>query len=115
MEYSELLATLKDKLNLSKSFDIQCRVIISNGKEAAFFSTAGLIDSELAEELIEHLTRGGENAVFTLPCHDVTVSQDPDVLTDAVLSGRGVILSDGVKGGIIADIKKFPLRVINEP
>ncbi len=115
MEYSELSATLIDKLNLNKSFDIQSRIIVSNGKEVAFFTTAGLIDNELAEELIEHLSRGGENAVFTLPCHDVTVSQDPEVLTDAVLSGRGVILCDGINGGVIADIKKFPLRGIEEP
>ncbi len=115
MEYKELLTTLKNNLNLEKSFDIQCRIIVSNGKETAFFSTAGLIDNELAEELIEHIARGGVNAAFTLPCHDITVSQDPDALTDAVLSGRGVILCDGVKDGVIADIKKFPLRGITEP
>lgn len=115
MEYKDLLFTLKNSLNLEKSFDIQCRTIISNDKEISFFSTAGLIDNELAEELIEHLVRGGVTSLYTLPCHDVMVSQDPDVLTDAVLSGRGVILCDGIKGGVIADIKKFPLRGINEP
>ncbi len=115
MEYKELLTTLNDKLNLEKSFDIQCRTISTESGYISFFSTAGLIDNELAEELIEHLARGGENAVFTLPCHDVTVSQDPEVLIDAVLSGRGVILCDGVNGGVIADIKKFPLRGVTEP
>ncbi len=115
MEYKELLTTLKDKLNLEKSFDIQCRLINVGDREIAFLTTAGLIDNELAEELIEHLALGDVNAVFTLPCHDVTVSQDPEVLTDAVLSGRSVILCDGIKGGVVADIKKFPLRGINEP
>lgn len=115
MEYKELLTTLKNKLNLEKSFDIQCRIISVGEREVAFFTTAGLIDSDLAEELIEHIAHGGFSAVFTLPCHDVTISQDPDALTDAVLSGRGVFLCDGVRGGIVADIKKFPLRGIDEP
>ncbi len=115
MNYSETVSELKKSLNLEKSFDIQCRTVVSNGCEISFFTTAGLIDNELAEELIEHLTRGGVSAVFTLPCHDVTVSQDPEVLTDAVLSGRAVILCDGINGGVVADIKKFPLRGINEP
>lgn len=115
MEYKELLTTLNDKLNIEKSFDIQCRTMTTESCEISFFSTAGLIDGDLAEELIEHLTRGGVNAILTLPCHDVTLSQDPEVLTDAVISGRGVILCDGIKGGVIADIKKFPLRGVTEP
>ena len=115
MEYKELLTSLKNKLNLEKSFDIQCRTIVAAGSKISFFSVAGLIDNDLAEELIEHIAHGGENAIFTLPCHDVTISQDVGDLTDSVLSGRGVILCDKIRGGVVADIKKFPLRGISEP
>ena len=115
MNYSETVAELKKILNLEKSFDIQCRTVVSNGREISFFTTAGLIDNDLAEEIIEHLSRGGENAPYTVPCHDVTVSQDPEALADAVISGRAVILCEGIKGGFVADIKKFPLRGIGEP
>ena len=115
MEYKELFSALKNKLNIDKSFDIQYRTVVSRGREISFFTTAGLIDNALAEELIEHLARRGVDAISTLPCHDVTESQDPELLADAVISGRAVILLEGIRGGYIADIKKFPIRGIDEP
>ncbi len=116
MEYKELNSSLKQSLNLETSFDIQERKIDISGHECAFFSLAGLCNEELAGKILKFLSAGEDTScIYNIPCHDVTASGDIAELTDAVLSGRGVILAEGINEGIIADIKSHPLRGIEEP
>ncbi len=116
MEYKAMLSKLRELLNIEKSFDIQCRTVYMNGAECAFFSTAGLTDGELAEKLLDFLISSpSPKNIYNIPCHDVTKSSDIAELSDAVLSGKAVILADGVPDGVIADIKSHPLRGIDEP
>jgi len=117
MEYKETVEALKIRLNCEASFDLQCRVIgTQSGAEASFFTVAGLVHSELAEKMIRHvLTSPSQQGLYHLPCHDVSYSTSVEVMADAVLSGRGVLLIDGEKEAAIADIKNHPMRAVSEP
>lgn len=116
MDYKKTVSALKKSLNLDKSFDIQCRVITIKDKECSFFSTAGLVHTEMAEKLLNYLlAASGVECIYTLPCHDVAKSTDVSEMADAVLSGRAVILADGASEAAIADIKNHPLRAVDEP
>ncbi len=116
MNYSQGVGALKEALNLELSFDIQCRDMKIGGADCSFFTIAGLVHTEMAEKLLNYIASADKKEdIYTLPCHDVIFTDNIPDMTDAVLSGRAVILVSGIERAAVADIKNHPLRSVDEP
>lgn len=118
MNYFALTEELDNKLNVNKSFDIQKRKIkTKNGGEASFYSLAGLIDEKLALDIIEHITSADDvrECLYNIPCHDVKFSSDIAALSGDILNGNAVVAVEGISEAASADIKKIPMRGVEEP
>ncbi len=116
-EYAGLTAALDDALGVGKSFDIQRRRLRAAGGEVSFYSVAGLLDEEIAGRLLAFVVSSDtpQRCIYGLPHHDVTFSDDVPTLCGSVLSGRAVLLAEGVPVGAVIDVKSLPLRSVEEP
>ena len=119
MEYRELTAAVERILRLDKSFDLQKRTFrgVNGQAEAVFYSLAGAVDSEMAEKLLNFVITGSdaEACLSNLPHPDVQRSDDPAMLADGVLTGRGVLVVEGVSMAAMVDCKSYALRAVSEP
>lgn len=118
MEYSELVSSLSERLNIKRSFDLQRRrLTLLDGGEASYFSIAGLVNGELSERIIKYVISepSRERCLYNLPCHDVVFSSNIEKLADAVLGGRAVLAVEGLLNAAIIEVKSYPMRGIEEP
>ena len=119
MEFRELTAALEATLRLDRSFDLQKRAFraVDGSREAVFYSLAGAIDSEMAEKLLSFAVscRRAEDCIFNIPHPDVSQSEAIATLADGVLTGRGVLVVEGVPQAAVIDCKSYSLRAVSEP
>ena len=118
MNYKELNCELSARLNLESSFDIQCRKLKAAGvAEASFYSISGFLDDKIAERLLEFVVKARDpgDALFNIPHHDVTITDDIDKITDSIMVGKAVLSVDGFGSVAIIDAKSYPLRSVEEP
>lgn len=119
MEYNKITKRLDAALNVGRSFDVTKREFLAarGSLSASFYTVAGLCDSEAAEKLIHFavLADCAEQCYASLPHPDVMLTDDPAVLSSAVLSGRGVLVIEGADRAAVIDIKSYPLRSVCEP
>ncbi len=116
--YSELNAEISERLNLDKSYDLQCRKFLAAGQsDASFYSVAGFLDDKIAERLLEFAVNAAspKEALYNIPHHDVTVTDDISDIIDAILIGKAVLLVDGFSSAAVIDAKSYPLRSVGEP
>ena len=119
MEFARLDEGLNASLSVGKSFDIGCRRFRAVGGrcEARFYGIAGFIHTEMAEKLLSFAVSAATPAMLreSLPCPEVSYSKDLGELTDAVMTGKGVLVVEGLTEALILDIKSYPMRGIEEP
>ena len=118
MNYTQLNSALSEKLHLNASFDIQCRSLKAAGiANASFYSVSGFLEDKIAERLLEFVinARTPDDALFNIPHHDVTFTDDIDKITDSVMVGKAVLSVDGFDVMAVIDAKSYPLRSIEEP
>ncbi|MBQ7125338.1 MAG: spore germination protein [Clostridia bacterium] len=117
-KYNEITSELDKRLGVGVSFDVQRRKIkIAEGRDASFYSIAGLIDEKLSSELLGFLINSGsaEEGFFNLPHHDVLFTSDKEKLCEGVLSGKAVLVVSGIDVSAVIDAKSYPMRSIEEP
>ncbi|MBE6637422.1 MAG: spore germination protein [Ruminococcaceae bacterium] len=119
MEFTVLVEELEKSLAVGKSFDIGCRRFRAIGGRcrARFYGIAGFIHTEMAEKLLSFAVSASTPAMLreTLPYPEVSFSETVSELTDAVMTGRGVLVVEGLSEALILDIKNYPMRGIEEP
>ncbi len=117
-DFQQLNSEISERLNLSSSYDIQCRRFLAAGKaEACFYSVAGFLDDKIAERLLEFAVSAPSpyEALFNIPHHDVSITNDIKEIIDAILIGKAVLSVNGFSSVAIIDAKSYPLRSVGEP
>ncbi len=116
--YKELTEGLDRRLGVGKSFDIQRRRLkTAGGQDASFYSVAGLLDDTVAERILSFIVSSpsGEDAIKNIPHHDVKLTDSEEELAAEIMTGRAVLVISGVTKAAVIDLKKYPLRSVEEP
>lgn len=106
-----------------RNFDLKNRSITFGGKKAILYMIDGFVKEDLLEKLMESFTKLKEEDVETedlfehahIPYSSVDKSDDADVLTTAVLSGKTVLVIDGFQNALIMELRSYPQRENAEP
>ena len=117
MDYKALTDGITAALNVEKSFDLQRRPLAAPFGEVSVFTVAGLCDNVLVQRIAEYVLRceSADYCIKNLPCHDVSYSDNIASLSEAVLSGRAVVVAEGMTVAAVADVKSYPMRSVSEP
>ncbi len=119
MNYVSLTGEMDQRLHVGQSFDVRRqRLTVAGGAaEASFYSLSGLLNTEEAERLLRYVISAGsrEECLFGLPHPEVSYSDDPAVLTGAVMAGQAVLTVEGLPTAAVIDAKNYPLRSVGEP
>ncbi len=117
---------LRQLLRVSASFDIVLRDITVADLSAAIVFVDGFVKDEtmskmlqffvnLQPEKVKKLKSADEFAAQFVPYTEVAVSDQPDAVVTAVLSGQLALLIDGYDKVILVDLRTYPVRGVSEP
>jgi len=122
---AEIEKFMKDRVGLGESFDFGVRKIKVLRKDVNVYYVNGLCDTEYIIELLKELVDLNDQERINQPIFPiienrlVNQSVSPiytlDELVDQVLSGLVVFLVDGVKEGLVVDVRSYPGRTPSEP
>lgn len=117
---------LRQLLRVSASFDIVLRDITVAERAAAIVFVDGFVKDEtmskmlqffvnLQPEKVKSLQSAEEFAAHFVPYTEVALSDQPDEVVTAVLSGQLALLVDGYDKVILIDLRTYPVRGVSEP
>lgn len=113
----------EEKLQISKSYDLNCRKIIVLEKEIKIYFVTSLVDGLRSMEIVDNLlllNESNEQYSFELIYNninalDLDVAEDIDEMIDAVLSGMILICVENYEKTIKVDVRNYPTRSVSEP
>ncbi len=122
----ENAALMRQLLRVSASFDLVLRDVAVADRAAAIVFVDGFVKDEtmskmlqflvnLQPEKVKALTSAEEFAAHFVPYTEVAVSDQPDEVATAVLSGQLALLVDGYDAVILIDLRTYPVRGVSEP
>lgn len=106
-----------------RNFDLKERETIFGGRKAIFYMIDGFLKEDLLEKIMESFSKLKPEDMETesqfehghIPYSSVDSSDDPDVLTTAVLSGKTVLIVDGFSKAFMMELRSYPQRENAEP
>lgn len=124
--YRYFLENFTGQLPVGESFDIVERRLCIGGRDGRMYFLDGLSDSQKGQLLLDFLMGISERDMKHIETADqfienlfpyITTTTEPDVNLAAkqMYSGLAAIILDGLDKIIIADIRRYPLRSIEEP
>lgn len=125
-KFNEYLNALREALPIGQSFDIGERNVIIGGREVYLYYVDGFLQSEIMELLFQSLFRIDKHAMnqrknvedfikHHMPYAQANPEKDTDKMLKALLSGLIVMLIDGYAEAIVADLRTYPARGVDEP
>lgn len=117
------ITTLKTILNTEHNFDIVFRDFQIAGRRACLFFIDGYVKDESITKLYQGFLRIGQTGLTSMkqfceicvPFCDVSVGTDVDRAVTSVLSGRVILLIDGLDQAAEVDMRSYPQRTTGEP
>ncbi len=124
--YQYFLETFTGQLPVGESFDLVERKLCIGGRNGRMYFLDGLSDSQKGQILLDFLMGISERDMKGMDSADrfietlfpyITTKTESDVNMAAkqMYSGLAAIILDGLDKIIIADIRRYPLRSIEEP
>lgn len=117
---------LRQLLRVSASFDMVLREITVADSPAAIVFIDGFIKDEtmakmlqffsnLQPEKVKQVHSAAAFATQFVPYTEVEVSNDPNAVITAVLSGQLALVVDGFDCVVLVDLRTYPVRSVSEP
>ena len=124
--YPYFLETFAGQLPLGECFDIVERKLCIGGRDGRMYFIDGLSDSQKGQLLMDFLMGISVHQMDAIETADqfieklfpyitTTTESDVDMAAKQMYSGLAAIFLDGLDKIIIADIRNYPLRGIEEP
>ncbi|MBE6758223.1 MAG: spore germination protein [Ruminococcaceae bacterium] len=125
-DVKENATLLRQLLRVSASFDIVLRDVTVADRAAAIVFVDGFVKDEtmskmlqffvnLQPEKVKSLSDAEAFASHFVPYTEVAVTDRPDEVVTAVLSGQLALLVDGYDKVILVDLRTYPVRGVSEP
>ena len=124
--YPYFLENFTGQLPVGESFDIVERKLSIGGRDGRMYFLDGLSDSQKGQLLLDFLMGISERQMNKIQSADQFIQSlfpyittktesDVDMAAKQMYSGLAAIILDGLDKIIIADIRRYPLRSIEEP
>ena len=124
--YTAAVAAIRERLRVTKSFDLIERRLLVGGGELTFFYIDGFVKDTVMQKLMTHFLGiselpQGKNAAKTfadgsVPYVEVDVTDSENTLVTLVLSGAVAVLGSSFFGeAVIIDARTYPARNTEEP
>lgn len=124
--YPYFLNNFTGQLPVGESFDIVERRLQIGGREGRMYFLDGLSDSQKGQLLLDFLMGISEREMKQIETADQFIEKlfpyittktesDVDMAAKQMYSGLAAIILDGLDKIIIADIRRYPLRSVEEP
>ena len=124
--YPYFLDNFTGQLPVGESFDIVERRLRIGGRDGRMYFLDGLSDSQKGQLLLDFLMGISERQMKPIETADQFIESlfpyittkteaDVDLAAKQMYSGLAAIMVDGLDKIIIADIRRYPLRSIEEP
>jgi len=125
-KFNEYLNALRQALPIGQSFDIGERNVIIGGREVYLYYVDGFLESEIMELLFQSLFRIDKREMnqrrnvedfikYHMPYAQAKAEKDTEKMLTALLSGLIVMVIDGYSEAIVADLRTYPVRSVDEP
>lgn len=114
---------LEEKLQISKSYDLNCRKIVVSGKEIKIYFVTSLVDGLRSMEIVDNLLLlndeedeiSFEKVINSISALDIGIVENIDEMIEAILSGMILIYIDEYEKFIKVDVRNYPTRSVAEP
>ncbi len=113
-----------NKLNLSKNFDVICRMLTVGDRPACIYFVDGFVKDDIMEKLLEFFysitpedlpeTSRGLNQNY-IPYVEVDLLESKEDILTAILSGVVCLFIDGYAKSFAIDCRTYPMRSVDEP
>lgn len=125
-DYNESARLLREALRADNSFDIITREVRFCNRKAGIFYVDGLCKEDMIEKITAallaikeaELEAIGDISAFArsfVTYAETKVCADTVRAAGAVLSGAVVLISQGIAGAVVIDIRQAPVRSVDEP
>ena len=125
-DISSNISIIDQTLKPDKNFDIIRRDFIIAGRDAALYFIDGFIKDELFTKIMQfffQITPEQLKEVYNMnqymreymPYLEVDYEAESDNVITQILSGPAVLLVDGIADALIIDVRKYPVRSIDQP
>ncbi len=112
------VAFLKQTLRIGESFDLVFRILTpKSGQRCAFFYIAGFADGQVIQDFMRYCI-DAENLRLkeqTIPYVEASNSSDTDEIIKKIMSGMAALIIEGEQGAFLMDMRKMPVRGVQEP
>ncbi len=105
-------------MRTSESFDLVKRVLTpKNGQRCAFFYVAGFADGQTVQDFMRYCLTSDitELRDDTVPYVEASRSEEIPKIIKGILAGMTCFIAEGQKEALIMDMRKMPVRGIEEP
>lgn len=131
-DFSENVRRMDSCLRVEENFDLIKKELTVGGRETVFYYPDGMVDADALEKLMIYFvslkpeawggaapgTRAFAEA-FTrahIPFVETDVTEQPDSMVQAVLSGAALMLAEGLgRFAVVIDARTYPMRSVGEP
>jgi len=124
--FNEYLNFFREALPIGQSFDIGERNVVIGGREAYLYYVDGFLQSEIMEQLFQSLFSVDKHEMnqrknvedfikHHMPYAQAKAEKDTDTMLTALLSGLIILVIDGYSETIVADLRTYPVRGVDEP
>ena len=125
-DHTDNTRIMDEQLKVDKSFDITTRAINAGGRECRIYFLNGFIKDLIFENVIQHLMCADKRSIAQcksakqfidgfIPYDDVKEDKSIAEAIEAVLSGRIILLVQGLDSAIVIDARTYPAREVGEP
>ena len=124
--YPYFLETFTGQLPIGESFDLVERSLSIGGRDGRMYFLDGLSDGQKGQLLLDFLMgisirqmkeieSADQFLASLVPFITATAESDVDMAAKQMYSGLAAILLDGLDKIVIVDIRRYPLRSVEEP
>lgn len=120
----ENMELFQDYFHLQNNFDMIYRTIEIGGKNACIYCLNGFAKDEVLQKLLQYfmdlkpedMPEDAANMCKKIfPYADVSLQDEIDAISTALLSGMTILLMDGFEQAISIDCRAYPARSVDEP
>lgn len=123
--YEQDIRRMEGLLRMGRSFDLVGKAMTVGGKKAMLYFVDGFAKDEMMEKVMEFLlgltpeeaaaASAEEFARKNISYLEASVSEDPQAMVTAILSGQLCLFCQWYPGGILIDARTYPVRGVSEP